>query len=141
MAGINYGRVVIGGLAAGVVANAFDFVTNMYLMAGDIERMARRLNLDMNLINSPSVGMRWVAVDFVLGLLIVWTYAAMRPRFGAGPATAVKAALVLLVAITAVLFGFSGMGIFTPDTLMKGALFSAIAMIAAGLAGAAVYKE
>jgi hypothetical protein len=141
MADINYGRVVIGGLAAGVVANAFDFVVNMYLMADDIERMARRLNLDMNAINSPSVAMIWVGVDFVIGLLMVWTYAAMRPRFGPGPGTAIKAAGLLLVAITAVLFGFHGMGVFTPDSIMKGTLFSAITMTAASLIGAKLYKE
>ena len=141
MAGINYGRVVLGGLAAGVVANACDYVTNMYIMAGDFERMARRLNLDQNAINSPSVAMAWVAVDFVLGLLMVWTYAAMRPRLGPGPKTAIAAALLLLVAVTAVLYGFSSMGIFTPDTLIRGTVFSAITMIAASLVGGWLYKE
>jgi hypothetical protein len=141
MAGINYGRVVLGGLAAGVVGNAFDYVTNMYLMADDFERMARRLNLDLNAINSPSVAITWVVVDFVLGLLMVWAYAAMRPRFGPGPGTAIKSAGLLLVAITAVLFGFQSMGIFTPDTLMKGTVLSAINMIVSSLVGAWLYKE
>ena len=141
MAGINYGRVVLGGLAAGVVANACDYVTNMYLMADDFERMARRLNLDQNAINSPSVAMAWVGVDFVLGLVMVWTYAAIRPRLGAGPKTAIAAALLLLVSVTAVLYGFSSMGIFTPDTLIKGTLFSAITMMAASLVGGWLYKE
>ena len=27
----------------------------------------------------------FIVVDFVLGLIVVWTYAAMRPRFGPGP--------------------------------------------------------
>lgn len=32
-------------------------------------------------------------LDFVAGVFLVWLYAAMRPRFGAGPGTAVKAGL------------------------------------------------
>ena len=36
MASINLGRVVAGGLVAGVVANAIDFVTNTYVLASDI---------------------------------------------------------------------------------------------------------
>ena len=36
MASINLGRVVAGGLVAGVVANAIDFVTNTYVLAADI---------------------------------------------------------------------------------------------------------
>ena len=35
MASINTGKVVAGGLAGGVVANAFDFVTNTYILAAD----------------------------------------------------------------------------------------------------------
>lgn len=27
----------------------------------------------------------WVVTDFLLGILIVWSYAAMRPRFGPAP--------------------------------------------------------
>ena len=35
MASINTGKVIAGGLLAGLVANAFDFVTNTYILAGD----------------------------------------------------------------------------------------------------------
>src|SRR5262245_28896690 len=119
MAGINYGRVLIGGLAAGVVANLCDFVINGYLMAEDTSRMVQRLNLDPALVTSPKVAMTWVVIDFIYSFLIVWTYAAIRPRLGPGPGTAVTAGLVLFAAVTAILFGFVGMGIFTPDTFIK----------------------
>ena len=36
---------------------------------------------------------RVVIVDFILGILTVWVYAAIRPRFGPGPRTALTAAL------------------------------------------------
>ena len=107
MAAINYGRVVLGGLVAGVVANIGDFVVNNMIMADDMIRMAQRLNLNQAVMASAAVGMTWVVVDFVYGTLIVWTYAAIRPRFGPGPGTAIKAGLVLWAAVAAVLFRFS----------------------------------
>jgi len=42
-------------------------------------------------------GMTWVLailVSLILGLALVFFYAAARPRFGAGPMTAVKVAVV-----------------------------------------------
>jgi hypothetical protein len=141
MNGINYGRVVLGGLAAGVVANVCDFLISAYLMADDLQRMTRRLGLDWELVNSSSVFLTWTVVDFLYGLLIVWVYAAIRPRFGPGPKTAVVAALAIYAAPTMVLFGFQSMGVFATDSFLKNALFSAITAVLAGLAGGAVYKE
>jgi hypothetical protein len=141
MAAINYGRVMLGGLVGGVVANIGDFVANTVIMADDMARMAQRLNLNQNLIASPAVGMTWVIVDFVYITLIVWTYAAIRPRFGPGPATAIKAGLVLWAAVCSVLFGFESMGIFTPDSFVKSAVLSLATTILGSLAGAWTYKE
>jgi hypothetical protein len=141
MAGINYGRVLLGGLVAGVVANACDFVTNMYLLADDTQQMAQRLGLDRLHVNGGTVAATWVAIDFLLGLLIVWLYAAIRPRFGPGPTTAVVAGLVPFAAATLVLYGFTEMGVFTLPTFIKGTLFSAVTFMLAALAGARIYRE
>ena len=141
MASINLGRVVAGGLVAGVVANAIDFVTNTYILASDIAAFAPTRNLDPAVMQSGPVAAAWIAVDFIFGLLLVWTYAAMRPRFGAGPKTAVLAGLVPYVAVTLVLFGFTQMGFFSMPLFVKGSLCAIVSTLAASLAGAAVYKE
>ena len=140
MAAINYGRVLAGGLVAGVVANIVDFVSAIVL-SEDLARMAQRLNLNQNLLASSSVAVTWVIVDFVYGLLLVWTYAAIRPRFGPGPATAARAGVLLWVAVTAILFGFLSMGVFTPDTYYKSSAFALASSVLAALAGGYVYKE
>jgi hypothetical protein len=141
MAGINYGRVILGGLAAGVVANIFDYVANNIIMADDMARMAQRLNLDQNVLLSPQVAVTWIVVDFLWAILIVWTYAAIRPRFGPGPKTAMCAGLVLWAAVAIILFGFLSMGIFTPDSYMKSAVLALVSTIAASLVGGYLYKE
>jgi hypothetical protein len=40
----------------------------------------------------------FVFLDFLFGIFLVWLYAAIRPRYGAGPGTAVKAGLFAWVA-------------------------------------------
>jgi hypothetical protein len=139
MAGINVGRVILGGLAAGVVANAGDYVINTVLLTEDMSQMATRLGLDQSALDSSMV--TWIVVDFLYGLLIAFTYAAIRPRFGPGPATACLAGLLLFLAITVVLVGFMSMGIFTQDAFMRSAGLSLVVTLAASLVAGAIYKE
>jgi hypothetical protein len=141
MASINLGRVVAGGLVAGVVANAIDFVTNTYVLASDIAAWAPTRNLDPAAMNSGPVAATWMVVDLIFGLLLVSTYAAMRPRFGAGPKTAILAGLALWVAVTIVLFGFTQMGVFSMALFVKGSIAALINTLIASVVGAAVYKE
>ena len=138
---INTGKVVAGGLVAGVVANAIDFVTNTYVLAADMEAWAASHNIDPATLTSGAVAGTWVAIDFVYGLLLVFTYAAMRPRFGPGVRTAIIAGLVVFLAPTIVLFGFTQMGWFTMAMFVKGSIGAIVSTLAASVAGAAIYKE
>ena len=141
MRAINYGRVLLGGIVGGIVANAGDFVINAFIMADHMRQMAQRLNLNWNVVNSPAVGVTWMVVDFIYATLIVWTYAAIRPRFGPGPATAVKAGLVICLAVTVILFGFMQMGFFTPIAFAQSSALSAVNAVLTSLAGAWMYRE
>jgi hypothetical protein len=138
---INTGRIVAGGLVAGVVANAVDFVTNNYVLAADWQAWAASHNIDQAALTSGAVAATWTAVDFILGFLLVWTYAAMRPRFGPGVQTAFLAGLVVFLAPTVVLFGFTMMGMLTPMMFVKGTCAGVVSTFGAAIAGAAVYKE
>lgn len=141
MAAINTGKVVAGGLVAGLVANVIDFVTNNYILMGDWQALATAHNMDPAAMNSPAVAGTWIVIDFLFGILLVWTYAAIRSRFGAGPKTAIYAGLLLYIAVTFVLFGFTMMGIFTMTLFVKGSLAAIVSTLAASVAGAAIYKE
>jgi hypothetical protein len=141
MAAINIGKVIAGGLLAGLVANAFDFVINTYVMMADWQAWASAHNLDPAAMNSPGVAGTWVAIDFLYGILIVWTYAAIRPRFGPGVKTALYAGFLLYVAITLVVFGFTMMGMLTMAMFVKGSLAGIVSTGAASIAGAWVYTE
>src|SRR5262249_14722955 len=92
MARINVKGVVLGGLLAGPIINIGETILNIPVLGAQLEAAMKALNL-------PPVGMGPVVVfligGFVLGLILVWLYAAIRPRFGAGPKTSMMAAIVL----------------------------------------------
>jgi hypothetical protein len=138
---INTGKVIAGGLVAGIVLNAFDIVGNLTLFAADNQEMLRRLNLNPAVATDFSFAIPWIVVDFVLGLLIVFTYAGFRPRFGPGPRTALTAGFCLWLGVTAVLVGFTSMGVFTQSMMMKGSLFALVNTAVASVVGAWIYKE
>ena len=141
MASINTGKVVAGGLVAGLVANAIDFVTNTYVLAPDWQALATAHNMDPAAMTSPAVAGTWIAIDFLFGILLVWTYAAMRPRLGAGPKTAILAGLAIYASATLVVFGFTMMGLLTMTMFVKGSIASIVSTLAASVAGASIYKE
>jgi hypothetical protein len=139
MGRINVARVILGGLVAGIVANAFDFVINNYLMMDEGSEMIARLNLNPATVESSVT--TWIIVDMIWGILLVFTYAGIRPRFGPGPKTAIIAGIIPWFAVLLTMTGLMSMGVFTQQAWMKSSLLYLVSSLAATLAGAAVYKE
>lgn len=139
MGKINWGRVVLGGLLAGVVLNVIDAAVYGKWLAADFAAAMQALGKPGSM---SSLIPLFVVLDFVTGIGLVWVYAAIRPRFGAGPQTAVIAGVAVwfFVALLHSL-GEAPMGLFpqriytitTVVTLIEYALATAI--------GAYVYKE
>ena len=141
MSAVNTGKVLVGGLLAGLVYNAFDIVTGMVLMGDEFRANAQRLGLDPAAMESGSAMAVWIVIDFLLGLLVVWTYAAIRPRFGPGPKTAILAALVPYFAITLIMFGMTQGGMVTMSIWTKMTAISLITMSVGAVLGAWAYHE
>jgi hypothetical protein len=139
MSRINTGRLVLGGLVAGVVANGLDYVINEFLMKEEGADMAQRLNLSRDALASSMYV--WIAIDFLWGLLLVFTYAAIRPRFGAGPKTAMISGFTLWFAVCIMFAGLTSMGIFTQQGFIKYSALTLVSALAASLAGAKLYQE
>jgi hypothetical protein len=141
---INTGRVVIGGLAAGVVLNIIDFVSNAFIFA---ERMTAEANAfkpglgDMQAAASGSTIAKYVVMDFILGLILAWSYAAMRPRFGAGAKTAIYVAIVFWIFGGIMSFSFLQMGMMSTGLWIQYALVWLVNLVLASLAAGMLYKE
>jgi len=137
---INYTRVLLGGLVAGVVINVCEGVMNGVVLANQWAEQMTSLN------RSPAGSIKQILVlnlwGFAAGIMLVWLYAAIRPRLGAGPKTAVCAGLFLWAAIC-------GMGTAVPvithiyrlDLALTGVGVELIEMMIAALAGCYFYKE
>jgi hypothetical protein len=141
MAAINTGKVVVGGLVAGIVFLACDMAASFTVMASDMEALMNRLNLNSASVQTPASMASWVLCDLALGLVIIWTYAAIRPRFGPGPRTALVAGFVPYLTYTIAMYGFTVMGILLPDAFVKGAVVYLVITAIASVAGAFFYKE
>jgi len=77
------------------------------------------------------------------GIFAVWLYAAIRPRYGAGPKTAIIAGIATWVAgallPNAAMMGVTGL--FPSDLATISTLAGVVGAAVATLAGAALYQE
>jgi len=138
---MNTGKVIVGGLVAGLVFNVGDFLINTQVLAADNAAFMTRLGLDPAAMESFSGMAPWIVVDFLMGLLIVWTYSAIRPRLGPGVSTAIVAGLIPYLGATLVLAGFTSMGVFTTAMFIKGSIAALVNISIGSVAGAWVYTE
>jgi hypothetical protein len=139
MAGIRVGKVVLGGLAAGLIINIGETILNIPLLGAQLAEALQARNL-------PPVGggsiAYFVGACFLLGILIVWIYAAVRPRLGPGP----KTALTVAVLVWLLTFVWSGgaqaaMGIMPLKLTLVGLLWGLGEVVIATLVGAKLYTE
>jgi hypothetical protein len=139
MGRINVGRVMLGGMLAGLVVNVSETILNVVVVASSMEAALHERNLPALGIQ-PIIG--FVVLAFLLGIATVWLYAAIRPRFGAGAGTAVIAG----VAVWFFAYLYSGVGTtlmsFFPVRLMTLTLaWGLVEIVLGALAGAWVYRE
>ncbi len=95
MGKMNCGRVLLGGIVAGVVFDALEFIANFFSISGRFMLEHSRLLPNYQ----PSGGQLAVFIlwGFVIGIVSIWTYAAARPRLGPGPKTALIVSVMLWI--------------------------------------------
>ena len=140
MAHTNRGRVVLGGLLAGIVINVVEFITNGVVLREAWGKAMQALGKPADLTAGAIVVFDiW---GFLLGIAAVWLYAAIRPRYGAGPNTAIRAGLVTwAVAVFLANLGNYPLGLFPMRLLVITSVVALFEIVIATLAGAWLYKE
>ncbi len=82
---------IIGGLIAGAIISVIDIAMFGAILKAPMEVAMRALPKPRML----DWQIPWyISLDFVAGFALIWLYAAIRPRYGAGPMTAAKAGIV-----------------------------------------------
>jgi len=136
---INLGRALLGGLVAGLVISIGNFLINRVLLRDAMNTEFARLH-----VREPGTDFiaKAVVLTFILGIAIVYLYAAIRPRFGPGVKTAICAGLMawfFVFLYTRVLLGMVlGMPV---DLIVKRTLLGLIVYSIGAVAGAWLYKE
>ena len=140
MAKLNAGKVVAGGILAALVFGGFDFVSNNFLLADAWQEVAHLRNIDPAVMTGTGALATMIVIYLLLGLTIVLTYAAIRPRFGPGPGTAAIASFLIVLPMIVILAGFAPW--FIPwDLWFRQSAVTFAATIVAGYAGGWVYAE
>jgi len=140
MGKINVGRVLLGGIVAGIVIDIWEGVMRgVILQARGAAVMA---SLGRNGGVSTKQLIAFNVYGLVIGIAAIWLYAAIRPRLGAGPKTAVLAGLF----VWATIFALGAMPpvfshLFPVDLAFITACGELVMMVIAGLIGGALYKE
>jgi hypothetical protein len=143
---MNWGRIILGGLLAGLVMNISEFILHEMVL-GEAGRhlvadwKARGFSLPTN--PDPNMLMMLVGITFVLGLLAVWTYAAIRPRFGPGVKTALCAGLAVwaMSALYAGVYLHAGIQIYPGKLTWLPVAWGLVEIPLATVVGAWPYKE
>lgn len=139
---MNTQKILVGGIAAGVVLNVIDFVVHGWLAANrtqvEAEMFKRGLSTTMM---SGSAITSYVITDLVVGILLVWTYAAIRPRFGPGARTAGAAAILFWILGSLLTAGYLQIGIMSAGTWVVLALVWLVNLLLAAMVGAKLYTE
>lgn len=139
MGKINSARVFLGGLLAGLVINIGEYILNVPVLGAQWDAA-------MQALNRPPIGgnqiVWFVITGFVLGIAAVWFYAAIRPRFGPGPRTALLAGFAVWF-FAGLLWGVNAlvMGVFPKGPVLTSTVWGLFELPIATAIGAWLYRE
>ena len=139
---MNTKKVLIGGFAAGVVMIVIDYVINGFILGARMKAESDAFKPGMaDQMMGSSMIVSSIVMDLVLGIALVWTYAAIRPRFGPGMKTATYVAFLFWILAGIFLSGYMHMGMMSMGLWWAFAFTGLINFLIAAWVGARVYSE
>lgn len=142
MTAMNVKGVVKAGFAAGLVLNVIDFLSNTFVVGGGMQAELSAVNPSLWIaMTDPANIVIFVAIDFALGFLVAWLYAALRPRFGPGPTTALRAGAFTWAVATLMWTFFLLMGLSSAGNFALSGVISLGNFLVSALVGGRLYTE
>ncbi|MGH9601573.1 MAG: hypothetical protein ACRD24_04200 [Terriglobales bacterium] len=143
MGRINWGRVVLGGVLWFVVYNVLGGAAAVLYLVREGREAFHQLGLRVvSHMSDPGFLAFVLLLTLVLGMFSIWLYAAIRPRYGPGPKTAVGVGFAVWIIghLLPGLYWSQLLGL--PIRLVALNEVTALVVgVAATLAGAWLYKE
>jgi magnesium-transporting ATPase (P-type) len=144
MGRIAWGRVLLGGIVAGILLNVLEFLLHGTILASAWKSAMLALGKTeegMKAFQSTSMTLL-VLWAFLVGLFGIWLYAAIRPRLGAGPRTGFVAGIATWFAVTLmpalVTMAFD---LYPPDLVRTWVVGELVTVTLSVLVGAWFYRE
>ena len=137
---MNWKRIILGGLAAGVLFDVLEFAFSGALIG---PAYAARLQA-LGVRQEPSTAALafFISWGLVVGWVAVWFYAAVRPRLGPGPKTALAVAVALWIVHALLPHLHEGfLGLFPMRLSLSFAALELVYLVLATLLGAFIYRE
>jgi len=136
--GINVPRVIVSGLVAGLVLDLGELAVNVGLLGDAWTAVLAQLGLRLDWMAMAL----WGLGSFIVGIVGMWIYAAIRPRYSPGAMTALRAA----VAVWAVTYLYAMIGLLGTVALPMWLLFAGLGwglveMALAIYVGSWLYRE
>lgn len=136
---MNVGRIVLGGLLAGVWVNISEGILNAWLLMDPYQAM-----MEMHGLTEASWAIAvYLITGFIFGLVVAWLYAAIRPRFGPGWGTgAIAGVFSWLVGYVVPTMWFVAMGLNPgAGSMVLALVWGLVELILAGLIAGWLYRE
>lgn len=138
----NWKRVLLGGLVAGIVINVLSVISVELFFKKMVERESAVPNPALR--ETPELIIFFIVFYLIIGILAVWLYSAIRPRYGAGIKSALLAGIafwVLNQLMPVLGYGYIGLLSSPSNVLVIQSIRYLVMLVAGTLAGAWVYKE
>ena len=140
MCNINWRRVFLGALASWVVFVVL-WVAAVFLFLGTAAADSWKA-LGLQLPRGSEFIPFWLVFVYLLGVIALWLYAAIRTRYGPGPKTAVRAGVaVWLIGKVMHMMFFTAVGLFPLRFAVMSTVIDLVLIVAATVVGAWLYQE
>ncbi len=140
MGRISWAWVCVGGVLAGIILNGLVLAAWATFLGPHWSTALESLghSLDQGVVGTVLV----VLAYFVEGIVAVWLYAAIRPRYGSGPGTALLSGVALwLLSALIPAISYGSLGVLPADMLAIDVLVFLVTMVIAAVVGCWFYDH
>lgn len=140
MGTINWQRVLLGGIVAGLIIDIVQWGLHGLVLGSEWRQVMQSLGRPIE--ETAGRSLFYIVLGLVYGILAVWAYASIRPRYGAGPKTALYAGLgVWLLGYCLPTLTWIPMGLFPVRLVTLAVIVGLVEILVATEAGAWLYQE